>query len=123
MRKILSSPRPWSRSRDKLRAAAAVLLDQRDPVDITITDLANEAGVSRPTFYAVYGDLSEAWADAAVLRRFVPWLTHALVSSVVGAAHGSDRQGRVGACRRQTRPSDHPQRTIRALVRALFTLT
>lgn len=61
-------PRASSRSRDKLRAAAAALLDQREPVDVTITDLVREAGVSRPTFYAVYRDLSEAWADAAVLR-------------------------------------------------------
>lgn len=68
MRKIQSPSRPASRSRDKLRAAAVVLLDQRGPADVTITDLVNEAGVSRPTFYAVYRDLSEAWADAAVLR-------------------------------------------------------
>ncbi|MFD5868905.1 TetR/AcrR family transcriptional regulator [Corynebacterium sp. NPDC060344] len=68
MRKIQSPPGLASRSRDKLRAAAATLLDQREPTDVTITDLVNEAGVSRPTFYAVYRDLSEAWADAAVLR-------------------------------------------------------
>lgn len=68
MRKIQSTSRPALRSRDKLRAAAVVLLDQREPADVTITDLVNEAGVSRPTFYAVYRDLSEAWADAAVLR-------------------------------------------------------
>lgn len=68
MRKIQNPPRPASRSRDKLRTAAVALLDERAPVDITITDLVNEAGVSRPTFYAVYGDLAEAWADAAVLR-------------------------------------------------------
>lgn len=68
MRKIQSPPRPSSRSRDKLRAAAAVLLDEREPADITITDLVGEAGVSRPTFYAVYGNVAEAWADAAVLK-------------------------------------------------------
>lgn len=57
-----------SRSRAKLRAAAADLLDERDPAGITVTDLVRAAGVSRPTFYATYADLPDAWADAALLR-------------------------------------------------------
>lgn len=59
---------PRTRSHVKLRRAAAALLDERDPASITVTDLVNAAGVSRPTFYATYGDLADAWADAAVLR-------------------------------------------------------
>ncbi|WP_295629668.1 TetR family transcriptional regulator [uncultured Corynebacterium sp.] len=68
MRKIQSPVRASSRSRDKLRAAAAALLDERDPADVTVTDLVAAAGVSRPTFYAAYDDLPAAWADAASLR-------------------------------------------------------
>lgn len=59
---------PRTRSHGKLRRAAAALLDERDPAGITVTDLVKAAGVSRPTFYATYEDLSDAWADAAVLR-------------------------------------------------------
>ena len=56
------------RSRDRLRASAQSLLDQRDAKSITVTDIVGLAGVTRPTFYAAYGDLPTAIADAALHR-------------------------------------------------------
>jgi len=44
------------------------LLDERDPQTITVTDVVAEAGVSRPTFYAVFGTLPNAFAESALQR-------------------------------------------------------
>ncbi|MDO4609854.1 TetR/AcrR family transcriptional regulator [Corynebacterium sp.] len=63
-----SRVRTGSRSRGRLREATTALLDERDAADITVTDIVAAAGVSRPTFYAAYPDLGQAFADAALAR-------------------------------------------------------
>lgn len=56
------------RSRGVLTEAVLRLLDERDPSAVTVTDIVSEAGVTRPTFYATFGDLSHAFSDAALSR-------------------------------------------------------
>lgn len=68
MRKIDDERTSSSRSRQRLREATLRLLDERGPHDVTITDVVAAAGVTRPTFYAAFGDLSTAFADAALSR-------------------------------------------------------
>lgn len=63
----VAAPRP-SRSRQALLAAATALLDQRDAAEISITDIVALAGVTRPTFYHAFDDLSAAFTAAAVGR-------------------------------------------------------
>ncbi len=55
-------------ARRRLLDAAIALLDERLPGEITISDLVKRAGVSRPTFYAILGDLPTAFAEAALTR-------------------------------------------------------
>lgn len=55
-------------ARDRLVQAVVVLLDEREPDRVTITDIVAKAGVSRPTFYALLGDLPTAFAEAAMVR-------------------------------------------------------
>ncbi|MBE6475323.1 MAG: TetR/AcrR family transcriptional regulator [Actinomyces succiniciruminis] len=55
-------------SRQRLVIAATALLDERDPAEITITDVVKRAGLTRPTFYASFPDLPGAFAAAAVAR-------------------------------------------------------
>ncbi|GAB4097134.1 hypothetical protein GCM10028787_26090 [Brachybacterium horti] len=68
MRKELTGSRSGSRSLGRLREATLRLLDERSPESITVTDIVTEAGVTRPTFYAAFGDLPTAFADAALSR-------------------------------------------------------
>lgn len=57
------------RSRALLLAAVTRLLDADADADrITVTDIVTEAGLTRPTFYAVYEDLPQAFAGAALAR-------------------------------------------------------
>ncbi|WP_291476518.1 TetR/AcrR family transcriptional regulator [Corynebacterium sp.] len=63
---MVSYPRPGIKSR--LLDAVTVLLDERDPSELTITMVVARAGVTRPTFYAAFGDLPTAYAEAAVAR-------------------------------------------------------
>lgn len=62
------SVRAVPRSRDRIVAAATALLDAGEPDDITISGLARRAGVTRPTFYAAFGDLPTLYAEAAAAR-------------------------------------------------------
>jgi len=48
--------------------AAVELLGQREPTDISVTDLARRAGVSRPTFYQHVSGVNELFAAAAISR-------------------------------------------------------
>lgn len=57
-----------ARSRRRLCEAVTQLLDDRDPTDVTITDVVREAGLTRPTFYAIWDGLPAAFAEAAVER-------------------------------------------------------
>lgn len=58
-----------ARSRQRLIAAATELLDNRDDVDrVTVTTVVETAGVTRPTFYAVFDDLPSAFAASAITR-------------------------------------------------------
>jgi AcrR family transcriptional regulator len=68
MRKEPEIERRGSRSRDALRVAATALLDDRDASRISITDIVNAAGVTRPTFYQAFDDVSELFTAAAVGR-------------------------------------------------------
>ncbi|MGY5766316.1 TetR/AcrR family transcriptional regulator [Brachybacterium sp. DNPG3] len=63
-----SGNRSGSRSTQRLREATLRLLDERGPESVTITEIVTEAGVTRPTFYAAFGDLPTAFADAALSR-------------------------------------------------------
>ena len=56
------------RSRQALLDAVAALLEERDVVDISVTELAAAAGMSRPTFYQHFADVPEAAAAAAARR-------------------------------------------------------
>lgn len=60
--------RASTRSRGKLVDAATSLLDERDPSEVTITDVVARAGVTRPTFYSAFGDLPTIFAEAAAVR-------------------------------------------------------
>ncbi|MEU6512472.1 TetR/AcrR family transcriptional regulator [Streptomyces sp. NPDC046942] len=66
MRKMID--RTGSRSRDKLLAAVTELLEERESTDVTITDVVARAGVTRPTFYAAFADLPDAFTQAALGR-------------------------------------------------------
>lgn len=57
-----------ARSRRRLCEAVTQLLDDRDPGEVTITDVVREAGLTRPTFYAIWDTLPAAFAEAAVDR-------------------------------------------------------
>lgn len=59
---------PTTSSCARLVAAATALLDEREPGDITITDVVKAALLTRPTFYASVGDLPTVFAEAAVAR-------------------------------------------------------
>ncbi len=56
------------RSRAALVAAMTALLDERDLDGISITQVVQAAGVTRPTFYQHYGDIAHLASDAAVGR-------------------------------------------------------
>lgn len=62
-----SSLKP-GKSHLRLRDAALRLLDERVPEEVTITDIVSEAGLTRPTFYAVFPDLASSFEDAAMSR-------------------------------------------------------
>ncbi|WRS29949.1 hypothetical protein U6G28_10605 [Actinomycetaceae bacterium MB13-C1-2] len=58
-----------SRSRAKLLAAVTAVLDATEDIErVTITDIVNRAGLTRPTFYAAFDDLPTAFAAAALAR-------------------------------------------------------
>lgn len=63
-----SDSRAGSRSRDKVLAAVIELLDEVAPEQITLTGIAERAGVTRPTVYAAFDDLPSAFAEAALTR-------------------------------------------------------
>lgn len=56
----------WTRSRATLIDAVTALVDAGQSP--TITDVVSRAGVSRPTFYQHFGDLSTALSSAALER-------------------------------------------------------
>jgi len=64
---LLSDPRTI-RSRAALIAAATELVDERDVASISIIDVCTLAGVSRPTFYQHFGDVSTLVQAAAIDR-------------------------------------------------------
>jgi AcrR family transcriptional regulator len=57
------------KSRSALIAAAIALVDERDVADISVTDLANRAGLTRMTFYQHFPD-RDALLQAAGVERF-----------------------------------------------------
>lgn len=63
-----ASVQTHGRSRTRLRTAVTALLDETEPERVTVTDIVTAAGMTRPTFYAIYGDLPTAFADAALHR-------------------------------------------------------
>ncbi len=69
MSEIASAEDPrLARSREALLDAVATLLEGRDVADISVTELAAAAGMSRPTFYQHFVDVPAA-AAAATARR------------------------------------------------------
>jgi AcrR family transcriptional regulator len=75
-------PRP---ARDRLLDATTALLDEREPAEITITEIAGRARVTRPTFYATFADLPTAYSEAAIAR-----ISAALPDEAVREGVGSD---------------------------------
>jgi AcrR family transcriptional regulator len=57
------------KSRAALIAAAIALVDERDVADISVTDLAGRAGLTRMTFYQHFAD-RDALLQAAGVERF-----------------------------------------------------
>ena len=72
------------KSRSALIAAAIALVDERDVADISVTDLASRAGLTRMTFYQHFPD-RDSLLQAAGVERF----ESALVD--FGAAEGQRR--------------------------------
>lgn len=68
MRADYTRPITRSSSWEKLIKAVTDLLDERDPSDVTVTAIVGAAGISRPTFYAAFGDLPTAFSEAALHR-------------------------------------------------------
>ena len=64
---LLSGPRGVdprvARTRELLREAVRRLLRERDPGELSVTDITTAAKVSRPTFYLHYGSPDELIAD------------------------------------------------------------
>jgi AcrR family transcriptional regulator len=56
------------RTRLALVEAMAELLETRDPLDLTVTEIVARAGVSRPTFYQQAGDIPALVAAAGLDR-------------------------------------------------------
>ncbi len=56
------------RTRFALIEAMAELLETRDPLDLTVTEIVARAGVSRPTFYQQAGDIPALVAAAGLDR-------------------------------------------------------
>lgn len=56
------------RSRERLLSAAAELIAARDPADVSITDIATAAGVSRPTVYLHFQDRETLFAEVVRTR-------------------------------------------------------
>lgn len=57
-----------TRSREALTIAAQELLEQRSAADISITEIVEAAGLSRPTFYQHFSDLGSLFAAAGLGR-------------------------------------------------------
>jgi AcrR family transcriptional regulator len=57
-----------SRSSQAIITAVIELLEERDANEIRITDVVKRAGVTRPTFYQSFRDLSAAFAAAGMHR-------------------------------------------------------
>lgn len=57
-----------TRSREALLAAGLELVDERDLASISVREIVERAGVTRPTFYAHFGDL-EGFFTAVALER------------------------------------------------------
>ena len=72
------------KSHSALIAAAIALVDERDVADISVTDLAGRAGLTRMTFYQHFAD-RDALLQAAGVERF----ENALLD--FGAAEGQRR--------------------------------
>ncbi|MFE0679104.1 TetR/AcrR family transcriptional regulator [Streptomyces sp. NPDC058867] len=97
--------RQGSRSKGKILEAVGALLDEREPDQVTITDVVHRAAVTRPTFYAAFADLPTAFAEAAVAR-----LSDALDGEAIVDVTPADRQGVMAAAIRRilTRLDQHP---------------
>lgn len=74
------------RSRRALVAAAIGLLDETDAYAITVQDVARRAEVTRPTFYAHFGDLATLFQAAGVQRLAESFGRLAVPPSLVGGA-------------------------------------
>lgn len=70
----------FGRTREALLAAAVELVEAKDVSEISITDIASAAGVSRQAIYSHFSDRDEILADAAILR-----LSRAITEAEVGA--------------------------------------
>ncbi|MBT0773689.1 TetR/AcrR family transcriptional regulator [Kineosporia sp. J2-2] len=57
-----------TRSRAALIAAATALLDERGAAEISVKDVVETAGMSRPTFYQHFPDLGAVFAAAGLAR-------------------------------------------------------
>ncbi|MCE0537852.1 TetR/AcrR family transcriptional regulator [Kineosporia rhizophila] len=68
MRKIRRENPLAVRSRTALVEAATGLLDERKAAEISIKDVVEAAGVSRPTFYQHFPDLGAVFAAAGLMR-------------------------------------------------------
>ncbi|MDF8334313.1 TetR/AcrR family transcriptional regulator [Novosphingobium cyanobacteriorum] len=82
-----------SRSRDALHAALERLLETTRLQDITVSEIAREAGVGRPVFYRLYDDVSGLLADRMAIdfdRQFelaeAHWRIHGPSIGVMRAA-------------------------------------
>ena len=83
------------RSRDALIAAAGALLAELDPDDISITDIAQRAGLSRPTVYQHFADKESALA--AVIQVRIDGILHGEQQLPPGPPTQDEAIGRINA--------------------------
>lgn len=91
-------------TRERILAATAEVLDRRGAIRLSLSDVAAQAGVSRPTLYRWFG------SKATLLDAFVVWERHFYERAVARACAGLPPDQRLDAALRTivTYQQSHP---------------
>lgn len=102
-------PRTEEEARQRIIAAAGTCLEQFGPAKTTLSDVANELGVTRQTVYRYYANLGELFSAVAqvglddFVRRMTEHLAafdtpaEAAIESIVFAVEAIPRERHIGA--------------------------